>query len=95
LKRCELALGQFEAAVIPVVLGNGSQGIPVDQLGKVLAQYVPAAVDHARPDGKRPHTAQSPGAGSRLPQADSPIVAGRGFIALKNLQNSPIWYVPM
>src|SRR5438874_13149297 len=30
--------------------------IPVDQLGKLLAQYVPAAVDHASPDGKLPHT---------------------------------------
>ena len=30
--------------------------IPVDQLGKVLEQYVPAAVDHASPDGKLPHT---------------------------------------
>src|SRR5712664_1865286 len=31
--------------------------IPVDQLGKVLAQYLPTAVDHASPDGKLPHTA--------------------------------------
>src|SRR5438309_10807565 len=30
--------------------------IPVDQLGKVLEQYVPAAVDYASPDGKLPHT---------------------------------------
>ena len=30
--------------------------IPVDQLGKVLEQYVPAAVDHVSPDGKLPHT---------------------------------------
>jgi len=107
------ALGQLEAAVVPVVLsevlGNGSQGgltaivaklqqaglgdqvkswigngqnlpitaeqlqqalgsdtvkqlaarfnIPVDQLGKVLAQVLPPAVDHASPDGKLPHTA--------------------------------------
>ncbi|HXL33228.1 MAG TPA: YidB family protein [Bradyrhizobium sp.] len=107
------ALGQLEAAVVPVVLsevlGNGSQGglsaivaklqqaglgdlvkswtgngqnlpitaeqlqqvlgsdtvkqlaarfnIPVDQLSKVLAQQLPAAVDHASPDGKLPHTA--------------------------------------
>jgi uncharacterized protein YidB (DUF937 family) len=107
------ALGQLEAAVLPVVLsevlGNGSQGglnaivaklqqagfgdqvkswigngqnlpitaeqlqqvlgsdtvkqlaarfnIPVDQLGKVLAQALPAAVDHASPDGKLPHMA--------------------------------------
>jgi uncharacterized protein YidB (DUF937 family) len=107
------ALGQLEAAVVPVVLsevlGNGSQGglnaivaklqqaglgdqvkswidngqnlpitaeqlqqvlgsdtvkqlaarfnIPVDQLAKVLAQQLPAAVDHASPDGKLPHTA--------------------------------------
>jgi len=107
------ALGQLEAAVLPVVLsevlGSGSQGglnaivaklqqagfgdqvkswigngqnlpitaeqlqqvlgsdtvkqlaarfnIPVDQLAKVLAQQLPAAVDHASPDGKLPHTA--------------------------------------
>lgn len=100
------ALGQLEAAVVPVVLsevlGKGSQGglnaivaklqqaawigngqnlpitaeqlqqvlgsdtvkqlaarfnIPVDQLAKVLAQQLPAAVDHASPDGKLPHTA--------------------------------------
>ena len=62
------ALGQLEAAVIPVVLGEvlGSDtvkqlaarfNIPVDQLGKVLAQYLPTAVDHASPDGKLPHTA--------------------------------------
>jgi uncharacterized protein YidB (DUF937 family) len=107
------ALGQLEAAVVPVVLsqvlGNGSQGglnaivaklqqagfgdqvkswigngqnlpitaeqlqqvlgsdtvkqlaarfnIPVDQLGKTLAQQLPMAVDHASPDGKLPHTA--------------------------------------
>jgi uncharacterized protein YidB (DUF937 family) len=31
--------------------------IPVDQLSKVLAQQLPAAVDHASPDGKLPHTA--------------------------------------
>ena len=31
--------------------------IPVDQLGKVLAQALPAAVDHASPGGKLPHTA--------------------------------------
>src|SRR4030081_2229063 len=31
--------------------------IPVDQLGKVLAQALPMAVDHASPDGKLPHTA--------------------------------------
>jgi uncharacterized protein YidB (DUF937 family) len=107
------ALGQLEAAVVPVVLsevlGNGSQGglnaivaklqqagfgdqvkswigngqnlpitaeqlqqvlgsdtvkqlaarfnIPVDQLAKVLAQQLPAAVDHASPDGKLPQGA--------------------------------------
>ena len=107
------ALGQLEAAVVPVVLsevlGNGSQGglnaivaklqqagfgdqvkswigngqnlpitaeqlqqvlgsdtakqlaarfnIPIDQLGKLLAQQLPLAVDHASPDGKLPHTA--------------------------------------
>jgi uncharacterized protein YidB (DUF937 family) len=107
------ALGQLEAAVVPVVLsevlGNGSQGglnaiiaklqqaglgnqvqswigsgqnlpitaeqlqqvlgsdtvkqlaarfnIPVDQLAKVLAQQLPAAVDHASPDGKLPAAA--------------------------------------
>src|SRR5471032_755973 len=31
--------------------------IPVDQLGKVLAQALPAAVDRASPAGKLPHTA--------------------------------------
>ena len=107
------ALGQLEAAIVPVVLsevlGKGGQGglsaivakleqaglgdqvkswigngqnipitaeqlqqvlgsdtvkalaarfnIPVDQLAKVLAQQLPAAVDHASPDGKLPHTA--------------------------------------
>jgi uncharacterized protein YidB (DUF937 family) len=107
------ALGQLEAAVVPVVLsevlGNGSQGglnaivaklqqagfgdqvkswigngqnlpitaeqlqqvlgsdtarqlaarfnIPIDQLGKILAQQLPLAVDHASPDGKLPHNA--------------------------------------
>jgi len=107
------ALGQLEAAVVPVVLsevlGNGSQGglsaivaklqqagfgdqvrswigngknlpitadqlqqvlgsdtvkqlaarfnIPVDQLAKILTQQLPAAVDHASPEGKLPRTA--------------------------------------
>ncbi len=31
--------------------------IPVDQLGKILAQELPKAVDQASPDGKLPHTA--------------------------------------
>jgi uncharacterized protein YidB (DUF937 family) len=31
--------------------------IPVDQLGKVLAQALPAAVDHASPNGNLPHSA--------------------------------------
>jgi uncharacterized protein YidB (DUF937 family) len=31
--------------------------IPVDQLSEILAQQLPAAVDHASPDGKLPHTA--------------------------------------
>jgi uncharacterized protein YidB (DUF937 family) len=107
------ALGQLEAAVVPVVLsqvlGDGSQGglsaivaklqqaglgdqvkswigngqnlpitaeqlqaalgsdtvkqlaarfnIPIDQLSKVLAQQLPAAVDHASPNGTLPHKA--------------------------------------
>jgi uncharacterized protein YidB (DUF937 family) len=107
------ALGQLEAAVVPMVLsqvlGNGSEGglsaivaklqqaglgdqvkswigtgqnlpitaeqlqaalgsdtvkqlaarfnIPIDQLSKVLAQQLPAAVDHASPDGSLPHKA--------------------------------------
>lgn len=107
------ALGQLEAAVVPVVLGevlgSGQQGglsaivaklqqaglgdqvkswigngqnlpitaeqlqqvlgsdtvkqlaarfnIPVDQLAKVLARQLPAAVDQASPEGKLPHTA--------------------------------------
>src|SRR3979490_2877945 len=110
---CRGALGQLEAAVLPVVLsevlGKGSQGglnaivaklqqagfgeqvkswigngqnlpitaeqlqqvlgsdtvkqlaarfnIPVDQFAQILAEQVPAAVDHASPDGKLPHTA--------------------------------------
>jgi uncharacterized protein YidB (DUF937 family) len=107
------ALGQLEAAVVPVVLsevlGKGGQGglsaivakleqaglgdqvkswigngqnipitaeqlqqvlgnetvkalaarfnIPIDQLAQILAQQLPAAVDHASPNGKLPHTA--------------------------------------
>ncbi len=107
------ALGQLEAAVVPVVLsqvlGDGSQGglsaivaklqqaglgdqvkswigngqnlpitaeqlqaalgsdtvkqlaarfnIPIDQLSKVLAQQLPAVVDHASPNGTLPHKA--------------------------------------
>jgi uncharacterized protein YidB (DUF937 family) len=31
--------------------------IPVDQLAQILAEQVPAAVDHASPDGRLPHTA--------------------------------------
>jgi uncharacterized protein YidB (DUF937 family) len=31
--------------------------IPVDQLGQILAQELPKAVDHASPDGRLPHTA--------------------------------------
>ncbi len=31
--------------------------IPVDQLGKILAQELPKAVDQASPDGKLPRTA--------------------------------------
>jgi uncharacterized protein YidB (DUF937 family) len=107
------ALGQLEAAIVPVVLsevlGKGGQGglsaivakleqaglgdqvkswigngqnipitaeqlqqvlgsetakalaarfnIPIDQLGQILAQQLPVAVDHASPNGKLPHTA--------------------------------------
>jgi uncharacterized protein YidB (DUF937 family) len=32
-------------------------GIPIDQLAQVLARQLPAAVDHASPNGKLPHTA--------------------------------------
>ncbi|VIO75449.1 hypothetical protein CI1B_59340 [Bradyrhizobium ivorense] len=32
-------------------------GIPIDQLSQVLAQQLPAAVDHASPDGKLPRSA--------------------------------------
>ncbi|MCC8942718.1 DUF937 domain-containing protein [Bradyrhizobium sp. Arg68] len=32
-------------------------GIPIDHLSQVLAQQLPAAVDHASPDGKLPHSA--------------------------------------
>ena len=31
--------------------------IPIDQLGKVLAQVLPTAIDHASPNGTLPHTA--------------------------------------
>ncbi|CCE01846.1 conserved hypothetical protein [Bradyrhizobium sp. STM 3809] len=31
--------------------------VPVDQLSKILAEQLPAAVDHASPDGKLPHSA--------------------------------------
>lgn len=31
--------------------------IPVDQLGQILAQELPKAVDQASPDGRLPHTA--------------------------------------
>ena len=31
--------------------------IPVDQISEILAKQLPAAVDHASPDGKLPHTA--------------------------------------
>ena len=31
--------------------------IPVDQITQILAQQLPAAVDHASPDGKLPQTA--------------------------------------
>ena len=31
--------------------------IPVDELAKLLAQQLPAAVGHGSPDGKLPHTA--------------------------------------
>ena len=31
--------------------------IPIDQLGKILAQQLPLAVDQASPDGKLPHNA--------------------------------------
>ena len=31
--------------------------IPIDQLSKVLAQQLPAAVDHASPNGQLPHKA--------------------------------------
>ncbi|MGD0846607.1 YidB family protein [Bradyrhizobium sp.] len=31
--------------------------IPVDQISELLAKELPAAVDHASPDGKLPHTA--------------------------------------
>jgi uncharacterized protein YidB (DUF937 family) len=31
--------------------------IPIDQVGKVLAQVLPTAIDHASPNGTLPHTA--------------------------------------
>ena len=46
------------------VLGNDTvrqlaarYNIPIDQLAKVLAQQLPAAVDHASPHGTLPHSA--------------------------------------
>jgi uncharacterized protein YidB (DUF937 family) len=46
------------------VLGNDAvrqlaakYNIPVDQIAELLAHQIPAAVDHASPDGKLPHSA--------------------------------------
>lgn len=49
---------------LQAVLGNATvkelaakYGIPVDQLGPLLAQYLPKAIDKASPNGTLPHTA--------------------------------------
>jgi len=54
----------ISAEQLQQVLGNETVrqlaakfNIPVDQLGQVLAQVLPTAVDHASPNGKLPHTA--------------------------------------
>ena len=46
------------------VLGNAQvkelaakYGVPIDQIGPILAQYLPKAVDKASPNGTLPHTA--------------------------------------
>ena len=53
----------ISADQLRAVLGNDTvrqlaarYNIPVDQLGQILAQELPKAVDHASPDGKLPHT---------------------------------------
>jgi uncharacterized protein YidB (DUF937 family) len=53
-----------DAKVVQQVLGNDTVqqlaarfNILFDQFSKVLAQQLPAAVDHASPAGKLPHTA--------------------------------------
>ena len=62
------ALGQLGAAVLPAVLGEvlgndtvrqlaARYNIPVDQLGEILAQELPKAVDQASPNGHLPHGA--------------------------------------
>ena len=68
--------------------------IPVDQLSKVLAQQLPAAVDHASPNGKLPQRLSA----SRTPVPDlRGIVRNRSMasIALKNLQNPCSCDAPM
>ena len=54
----------ISADQLRAVLGNDTvrqlaarYNIPVDQLGEILAQELPKAVDQASPDGKLPHTA--------------------------------------
>lgn len=54
----------ISAQQLQQVLGNDTvrqlaarYNIPVDQISQILAQQLPAAVDHASPDGKLPHTA--------------------------------------
>ncbi|MBX9709501.1 MAG: YidB family protein [Xanthobacteraceae bacterium] len=51
-------------AELQEVLGNAKvkelaakYGVPIDQLGPILAQYLPKAVDKASPNGTLPHTA--------------------------------------
>jgi uncharacterized protein YidB (DUF937 family) len=54
----------ISADQLRAVLGNDTvrqlaarYNIPVDQLGQILAQELPKAVDQASPDGKLPHAA--------------------------------------
>lgn len=49
---------------LQAVLGNATvkelaakYGVPIDQIGPILAQYLPKAVDKASPNGSLPHTA--------------------------------------
>ncbi len=52
------------AEELQAVIGNqtvkelaAKYGIPIDQLGPIMAQQLPKAIDRARPNGTLPHTA--------------------------------------